>query len=108
VGGGIAGCSMAFHLARNGWNDCLLLEKGELTSGSTWHAAGLRTQANARRTITKLLIRSLDLYDELRIEEGADVGLKRVGSVRLAFKPEAMNESQARRATARTLGFRSS
>jgi 4-methylaminobutanoate oxidase (formaldehyde-forming) len=105
VGGGIAGCSVAFHLARNGWTDCLLLEKGELTSGSTWHAAGLCTQFNASRTITKLLMRSLELYDELRTEDGADVGLKRVGSVRLAFASEALSEFKARHATARTLGL---
>jgi 4-methylaminobutanoate oxidase (formaldehyde-forming) len=85
VGGGIVGCSVALHLARAGWTDVLLLEKGELTSGSTHHAAGLVTQFNAAPTMLRMRRYSVGLYREL----GA---FATVGSVRIASSPEALDD----------------
>ena len=65
IGGGIAGCSVAYHLAKFGWKDTVLLERDQLTSGTTWHAAGLVGQLGATATITKLRKYSLNLYKEL-------------------------------------------
>jgi dimethylglycine dehydrogenase len=103
IGGGIAGCSLAYHLAKLGWTDVLLLEKGELTSGSTWHAAGLCTQFNASLNLTKLLMYSIELYRSLEAETGQDVGFHEVGSIRLATTPERMDDFRHARAKARIL-----
>ena len=65
IGGGVAGCSVAYHLAKYGWKDTVLLERDQLTSGTTWHAAGLVGQLGATATITKLRKYSLNLYKEL-------------------------------------------
>ena len=65
IGGGVAGCSVAYHLAKFGWKDTILLERDQLTSGTTWHAAGLVGQLGATATITKLRKYSLNLYKEL-------------------------------------------
>ena len=65
IGGGIAGCSVAYHLAKYGWKDTILLERDQLTSGTTWHAAGLVGQLGASSIITRLRKYSLDLYKEL-------------------------------------------
>lgn len=65
IGGGIAGASVLYHLARLGWTDSVLVERGHLTSGSTWHAAGLCTQFNASLPLMRVLMRSLQLYEEL-------------------------------------------
>ena len=62
IGGGVAGCSVAYHLAKFGWKDTILLERDQLTSGTTWHAAGLIGQLGASATITKFRKYSLDLY----------------------------------------------
>ena len=70
IGGGIAGCSVAYHLAKFGWKDTVLLERDQLTSGTTWHAAGLVSQLGATATITKLRKYSLDLYKELEKKNG--------------------------------------
>src|SRR6476660_4205614 len=77
IGGGIAGCSVALHLARAGWRDVLLIEKGELTSGATDHAAGLVTQFNPPSTMRRLLPSAAALYRALQVSETA-------GSVRIA------------------------
>ena len=65
IGGGVAGCSVAYHLAKFGWKDTILLERDQLTSGTTWHAAGLVGQLGATSTITKLRKYSLNLYKRL-------------------------------------------
>ena len=65
IGGGVAGCSVAYHLAKYGWKDTVLLERDQLTSGTTWHAAGLVGQLGASSTITRLRKYSLNLYKEL-------------------------------------------
>ena len=92
IGGGIAGCSVAYHLALRGATDVALLEQNELTSGSTWHAAGLCTQFAASPQTMNMLRRSLALYEELEPETGQAVGLHRCGSVRLAESPERVNQ----------------
>jgi dimethylglycine dehydrogenase len=105
VGGGIAGCSLAYHLTKLGWSDVAIVEKGELTSGSTWHAAGLCTQLHPSLNITKLLMRSLDLYGSLEAETGQPVSLHRNGSVRLATSRDRLDEFRQRQSTARVLGL---
>ncbi len=85
IGGGIAGCSLLYHLAELGLSDCVLVEQHELTSGSTWHAAGLLTQFSTDRHIMRLLKRSIDLYRALESLSGGGIGLHSCGSLRLAF-----------------------
>jgi 4-methylaminobutanoate oxidase (formaldehyde-forming) len=76
IGGGVAGCSVAYHLAKFGWKDTILLERDQLTSGTTWHAAGLVGQLGATATITKLRKYSLNLYKELEKKTELSTGLK--------------------------------
>jgi dimethylglycine dehydrogenase len=92
VGGGIAGCSVAYHLARLGCEDVVLLEQHELTAGSTWHAAGLCTQFSSSPHSMRVLKRSLELYDVLEQETGQPVGLHRCGSVRLAQSADRLDQ----------------
>lgn len=101
----MGGCSLAYHLAKLGLTDVVLLEKGELTSGSTWHAAGLCTQFNASLHLTKLLMYSLQLYRSLEAETGQAVGLHEVGSVRLATTRERMDEFRRAQGKARVAGL---
>src|SRR5258707_15669965 len=84
IGGGVAGCSLLYHLARLGWTDTVLLEQHELTSGSTWHAAGLCTQFNQSYNVMGLLRRSVELYEALEDETGQAVDYHRCGSVPVA------------------------
>ena len=97
VGGGVAGCSLLYHLGRLGWEDVVLLEEDELTSGSTWHAAGLCTQFNPSYNITGLLRYSVELYKTL------DAGYHECGSVRLATTQDRVDEFRHRAATAELL-----
>ena len=71
IGGGIVGCSTAYHLTKMGWEDVVIIDKGELTSGSTWHAAGLVGQLRSERNITRMLQYSVSLYDQLEAETKA-------------------------------------
>ncbi len=105
VGGGIGGCSLAYHLAQLGETDVVLLEKGELTSGSTWHAAGLCTQFNASRILTQLLMYSVELYTGLEAETGRPVDFRQVGSVRLATTSDRMDEFRHAEGKARVVGL---
>ncbi|MBI29658.1 MAG: sarcosine dehydrogenase [Pelagibacteraceae bacterium] len=92
IGGGVAGCSVAYHLAKSGWKDVTLLERDQLTSGSTWHAAGLIGQLGASASITKLRKYSLDLYKNLEKITGQSTGLKQNGSVTVATNNDRMQE----------------
>ena len=88
IGGGIVGCSIAYHLGKMGWRDVLVIEKEELTSGSTWHAAGLVGQLRSSRNVTKMLKYSVELYERLEAETGQSTGWKPVGGLRLASSQE--------------------
>ena len=88
VGGGIVGCSTAYHLAHLGWTDTVLLERGRLTSGSTFHAAGLVGQLRSNANVTQLLGYSVDLYRRLETETGQATGWKMNGGLRLACNAE--------------------
>ena len=105
IGGGVAGCSLLYHLTKLGWSDVVLLEKDELTSGSTWHAAGLCTQFSASYNLMKLLRYSLDLYATLEAETGQPVDLHRCGSLRLASSQDRLDEFAHRKGIADILGI---
>ena len=81
IGGGVIGCSVAYHLTQLGWRDVVLLERKQLTSGTTWHAAGLIAQLRASANMTKLAKYSQELYGNLEAETGVATGFKRVGSI---------------------------
>ncbi len=105
IGGGIIGCSTAYHLTQMGWRDVVLLEKGELTSGSTWHAAGLVGQLRAERSVTRMLQYSVSLYEALEAETGLATGWKKTGCLHLARTPERMLELKKGATTARSFGL---
>jgi len=105
IGGGIVGCSTAYHLARLGWREVLLLERAKLTSGSTFHAAGLVGQLRSNANITRLLKHSVDLYQRLEAETGQASGWKQSGGLRLACNPERMVELRRQASTARSFGL---
>src|SRR5512133_2102063 len=85
VGGGIIGCSVAYHLAQMGWNDVVLIERDRLTSGTTWHAAGLIvTFGSTSETSTEMRKYTRDLWTRLEAETGLATGLKQVGFIELA------------------------
>ena len=107
IGGGVVGVSALYHLAHKGWGDeVVLVEKGELTSGSTWHAAGLLPLFNMSYSVGQLHKYSVNLYAELEVETGQAVGFKPVGNIRLAMNRERMDEYYQYAATARTIGVR--
>ncbi|HXT41664.1 MAG TPA: FAD-dependent oxidoreductase, partial [Candidatus Angelobacter sp.] len=92
VGGGIIGCSVAYHLARLGWKDVLLLEQNELAGGTTWHAAGLVGRLRTTNSMTKINKYSAELYARLEKETGHSVGWKQVGSLIVARSEDRMNQ----------------
>lgn len=94
IGGGIIGCSIAYHLTKNGEKDVVLLEKASLTEGATWHAAGLVGQLRSSRNTTRMLKRSVAMYDRLEEETGMAFDWKKVGSLRLAANRERLLEAQ--------------
>ena len=105
VGGGIVGCSVAYHLGKMGLTDVLLIERGRLTCGSTWHAAGLVGQLRTSANITQLLGYSVELYDRLEKETGLATGWKRNGGLRLACNPERWTEVKRQATTATSFGL---
>ncbi|NCF24346.1 MAG: FAD-dependent oxidoreductase [Gammaproteobacteria bacterium] len=106
IGGGVVGVSALYHLARKGWgDDVVLLEKAELTSGSTWHAAGLLPLFNMSYSVGQVHKYSVKLYQELEEETGQPVGFAQVGNLRLAMNDDRMDEYYQYAATARTIGI---
>ncbi|MCH7943056.1 MAG: FAD-dependent oxidoreductase [Proteobacteria bacterium] len=105
IGGGIVGCSTAYHLAGLGWREVVLLERHKLTSGSTFHAAGLVGQLRSSANITQLLKYSVELYDTLEAETGLATGWKRNGGLRLACNGERMIEIERQATMAHSFGL---
>jgi sarcosine dehydrogenase len=105
IGGGIIGCSTAYHLARDHKADVILLEQGQLTSGSTWHAAGLVGQLRSSASITKVLKYSVDLYKRLDQETGLETGWKMSGCLRLATNQDRWTEYRRLATTAQSFGM---
>jgi len=105
IGGGIVGCSVAYHLAKMGYTDVILLERHKLSSGSTWHAAGLVGQLRSNANVTQLLGYSVSLYDRLAEETGLATGWKRNGGLRLACNAERWTEVKRQATTARSFGL---
>ena len=104
IGGGVIGCSVAYHLTKLGWEDVVLLERKQLTSGTTWHAAGLIAQLRATANMTKLAKYSQELYGGLEEETSVATGFKRVGSITVALTEERREEIYRQAAMARAFG----
>ena len=104
IGGGVVGVSTLYHLAHKGWSDVVLVERAELTAGSTWHAAGLLPLFNMSYTVGQLHKYSVDLYKRLQAETGQDVSFHVTGNLRLATCRERMDEYQKYCGTANTIG----
>jgi len=103
IGGGVVGCSIAYHLGKLGWRDVVLLERKQLTCGTTWHAAGLIAQLRATQNMTRLAKYSQELYFGLEAETGVATGFKRNGSITVALSDERMEE--LRRSAAMACAF---
>jgi 4-methylaminobutanoate oxidase (formaldehyde-forming) len=104
IGGGIIGCSTAYHLAKLGWRDIVLLERGQLSCGTTWHAAGLVGQLRSQESMTRLIRYSTRLYSELESETGLATGWKNCGSLSVARTPERLIQLKRTAASARAYG----
>jgi sarcosine dehydrogenase len=105
IGGGITGCSIAYHLTKMGWTDIVVIDKGELTSGATFHAAGLVGQLRASVNITKMLKYSVELYSRLEEETGQHTAWSPVGGLRIASSKDRMEELRRSAAMAKTFGL---
>ncbi|HEY6632965.1 MAG TPA: FAD-dependent oxidoreductase, partial [Rhizobiaceae bacterium] len=92
IGGGVSGCSVAYHLTKLGWTDVVLLERKQLTCGTTWHAAGLIGQLRGSQNMTRLAKYSADLYVKLESETGVATGMRQVGSITVALTEERRHE----------------
>ncbi len=104
VGGGVVGVSMLYHLAKKGWSDVVLVERKELTSGSTWHAAGLLPLFNMSYSVGQLHKYAVDLYKTLEKETGKNVGFSVVSNIRLASTKDRMDEYHQYAGVAQTIG----
>ncbi len=104
IGGGVVGCSVAYHLTKLGWKDVVLLERKQLTSGTTWHAAGLIGQLRATANLTRLARYSAELYAGLEAETGVATGYRRVGSISVALTEARKEELFRSAAMARAFG----
>src|SRR5881398_2274623 len=105
IGGGVGGCSILYWLARLGWDDVVLCERADLTSGSTFHSAGLVGQLRGSLSLTRMMMASVDLYRSLGDEVGLETGWHEVGSLRLASSEERMEELRRQAGWAKTFGL---
>ncbi len=106
IGGGVAGASIAYHLAERGWGTgTLLVDRDDLTSGSTFHSAGLVGQLRSSVSLTRMMMYSSALYRRLTVETGVDIGWREVGSLRLAGSPERMQELERLAGSGQTFGL---
>ena len=104
IGGGAIGTSLAYHLARDGAQDVLLVEKAQLTHGCTWHAAGLVGQLRGKKNLTRLMQNSVAVFDRLEAETGQAISWKKVGSLRLAGSPARWSEIRRAMGQAKSFG----
>ncbi|SLN31219.1 4-methylaminobutanoate oxidase (formaldehyde-forming) [Falsiruegeria litorea R37] len=105
IGGGVIGCSIAYHLAREGRTDIVVLERSKLTSGTTWHAAGLVRRLRPSATLTKLINYSIDLYGELERETGQATGWTQTGSLTLATNQDRLTNIKRQVSLGRAFGL---
>jgi len=105
IGGGIIGCSILYHLTKKGWKDVVLVERSELTAGSTWHAAASMHRAHGNPNIAMLQAYSQDLYKTLEAETGQSCGIHEVGGVYMASSKDRLDELKIQCARGRYLGF---
>ena len=105
IGGGVGGTSIAYHLAKLGWEDVVLVDRDQLTSGSTFHSAGLVGQLRSSLSLTKMMMASVELYRALDDEVGLETGWQEVGSLRLASSEERMEEIARQAGWAKTFGL---
>ena len=104
IGGGVIGCSIAYHLTKLGWRDVILLEKSQLTSGTTWHAAGLVVTPSGNRLSVEMSTYTIELMKSLEAETGQSTGFSPVGYLQLACTPDWLEERRRMAAAARRLG----
>ena len=105
IGGGVVGCSLAYHLVKRGWSDVLLLERKQLTCGTTWHAAGLIGQLRATSNMTRLAQYTTGLYQGLEAETGQATGFNQCGSMTVADNAERFEELKRGASMARVFGL---
>src|SRR5689334_24997991 len=105
IGGGVGGASIAYHLAKLGYRDIVLVDRAELTSGSTFHSAGLVGQLRSSTTLTRMMMYGAHLYRRLTKETGVDGSWHEVGSLRLASTKERFEELQRQAGWAKTFGL---
>src|SRR6476469_7998249 len=106
IGGGVVGVATLYHLARKGWSDVVLCERKELTSGSTWHAAGLLPLFNMSYSVGQIHKYSVEFYKSLEAETGQPVGLRQVSNIRLARTRDRWDEFMTYKGVADTLGIK--
>ena len=105
IGGGVGGASIAYHLAKLGYRDVVLVDRAELTSGSTFHSAGLVGQLRGSVSLTKMMMHSVEVYRGLATESELDPGWVECGGIRLASSPERMEELRRQAGWAKTFGL---
>src|SRR6266436_5978752 len=105
IGGGVGGCSIAYWLTKLGRRDVVLVERADLTSGSTFHSAGLVGQLRGSLSLTKMMMSSVELYRTLGAEVGLETGWREVGSLRLASSQERVAELARQAGWAKTFGL---
>src|SRR6202020_2456225 len=105
VGGGVIGCSVAYHLTKMGWSDIVLLERKQLTSGTTWHAAGLVGQLRESINMTQLARYTAELYRGPEAETGQATGYRQCGSISLATTADRLEELKRNASMAKTFGL---
>src|SRR2546422_722706 len=105
IGGGVGGCAVLYWLTKLGWDEVVLVERADLTSGSTFHSAGLVGQLRGSLSLTRMMMSSVELYRTLESEVGLETGWREVGSLRLASSPERMEELARQAGWAKTFGL---
>src|SRR6266508_2262714 len=105
IGGGVGGCAVLYWLTKLGWSDVVLLERADLTSGSTFHSAGLVGQLRGSLSLTRMMVSSVELYRTLEAEVGLETGWREVGSLRVASSEERMEELARQAGWAKTFGL---